>query len=172
MEARNSVGYSLPSAELQVLSAQVPDAPSAPITAINSDLVTITWTIPFDGSTPVTGYIIKIRQSDGITFTEDITDCNGLESQIITSMSCSVPITTLKASPYSLPWGASVYAIVSAINIVGTSAASAEGNGAVILTNPDAPTSLANDATVTLSTQVGLTWSDGAANGGANILDY
>ena len=116
--------------------------------------------------------MIKIRQSDGITFTEDITDCNGLESQIITSMSCSVPIATLKASPYSLPWGSSVYAIVSAINIVGTSAASAEGNGAVILTNPDAPTSLANDATVTLSTQVGLTWSDGAANGGANILDY
>jgi hypothetical protein len=42
----------------------------------------------------------------------------------------------------------------------------------VILTNPDAPTSLANNAAVTTATQIGLTWSAGAENGGAPVIDY
>ena len=50
-----------------------------------------------------------------------------------------MPISSLKASPYLLEWGASVYAKVKAINVVGESEYSIEGNGAVILTVPTAP---------------------------------
>jgi len=46
------------------------------------------------------------------------------------------------------------------------------GNGAVILTNPDAPISLANNPVVTSATKIGLTWSEGAANGGSPVIDY
>jgi hypothetical protein len=142
------------------------------VTAISGSHVSITWTIPFDGSSSITGYLIKIRESDGVTFTEDSTDCNGLESAIITGLTCSVPIATLIIDPYNEPWGASIYATVSAINIVGTSTASPEGNGAIILTNPDAPTTLANDAVITLGDQIGLTYLEGAANGGSPVIDY
>jgi hypothetical protein len=42
----------------------------------------------------------------------------------------------------------------------------------VILTSPDAPISLASNAAITAATQIGLTWSAGAANGGAPVTDY
>lgn len=38
-----------------------------------------------------------------------------------------------------MPWGSSITAKVNAYNLYGYSAASAEGNGAVILTYPDTP---------------------------------
>jgi hypothetical protein len=83
-----------------------------------------------------------------------------------------VPITTLIASPYSLNWGDSVYAKVKATNIVGDSGTSTEGNGAILLTNPDAPVTLANDVATTSATTIKMTWSEGAANGGTPVIDY
>jgi len=40
----------------------------------------------------------------------------------------------LKADPFNLPWGASIYVKVSAINVIGSSAYSDLGNGAMIVT--------------------------------------
>lgn len=75
-------------------------------------------------------------------------------------------------SPYSLNWGDSIYAKVKATNIVGDSQESVEGNGAVILTKPDAPVTLANDGATTSATTIAMTWSEGAANGGTPVIDY
>lgn len=83
-----------------------------------------------------------------------------------------MPISVLRASPYSHPWGASIYAKVVAINLVGESSESVEGNSAIILTQPDKPINVANDASVTNAQQIGLTWQEGAANGGATVEDY
>jgi hypothetical protein len=130
----------------------VPSKPAAPTTEINNDFVKISWTIPFDGSSPVTSYKVKIRQNDGVTFTEDLVDCDGLQPSIIATLSCNVPIATLIVSPYNLAWGSDVYAVVSASNVIGTSQQSDQGKGAIILTNPDAPISLQNVPSVTLST--------------------
>ena len=85
---------------------------------------------------------------------------------------CTVQISTLRAAPFNYVWGDSIYARISATNIVGTSLFSTDGNGAIFLTNPDAPTSLANNAAITAATQIGLTWSAGAANGGAPVIDF
>ena len=49
---------------------------------------------------------------------------------------------------------------------------SPDGNGAMILTNPDAPISFANNPAVTSATKIGLAWSEGAANGGSSVIDY
>jgi len=46
--------------------------------------------------------------------------------------SCAIPITTLKAAPFSLLTGDSVKAKVIATNEVGNSGTSSEGNGAQI----------------------------------------
>lgn len=62
---------------------------------------------------------------------------------------CTVVFATLTSVPYSLTWGSSVYAIVSATNVIGTSAFSSVGNGAVILSIPSQPLSLQNNAAVT-----------------------
>ena len=83
-----------------------------------------------------------------------------------------MPITALRASPYSHPWGASIYAKVIFINVVGESTESAEGNNAIILTVPDAPINLANNPVQTSATQISISWANGATNGGASVLDY
>ncbi len=60
---------------------------------------------------------------------------------------------------------------VTARNSVGTSLQSA--TLAVLAAKvPDAPLSLANNAAVTTALQIGLTWSQGAYNGGVPVLDY
>jgi len=74
--------------------------------------------------------------------------------------------------PSAYLWVDSVFAKVIATNIVNSSVESPSGNGGVILTNPDAPINLANDATITDATRIGLTWQPGAANGGTTVIDY
>ena len=169
VEARNNVGYSISSTGLAVLAAQIPDTPVAPTTAVSSSNVVISWTLPGDGSTPITGYKVEIRHSDNVSFSTEPNDCNMQASTLLT---CSVPISTLLTSPFSLLWGSSIYARVSAINIVGTSMTSASGNGAIILTNPSPPTSLANVASITSKSQIGLIWNTVTFSGGTPVIDY
>jgi hypothetical protein len=68
----------------------------------------------------------------------------------------------------------SVFAKVAAVNSIGTSEYSSIGNGAIISMSfaPDAPITLARDEVLTTRTQLGLTWANGASNGGQPILDY
>ena len=53
------------------------------------------------------------------------------------------------AIPFNLPWGSSIYVKVSAINAVGTGPDSNLGNGAIIVTSPDAPLSVSDNPAVT-----------------------
>jgi hypothetical protein len=104
--------------------------------------VTITWSTPYNGGEDIDSYRIEIRKSDLTTYATDLTDCDGSNAAIVAATTCNVPIATLRAEPFLLPWGSSVWARVIATNINGDSEASADGNGAVILTNPDAPYNL------------------------------
>lgn len=104
----------------------------------------ITWVPVDDGGSPWTAYTILIQESDGLTYTEDVS-CDGSMTLIVMSLTCSVPVTNLKNAPYSLPWGAHVYAKVIATNIYGSAEASEAGNGAMITTNPDPPIDLTED---------------------------
>ena len=70
---------------------------------------------------------------------------------MITNHKCSVLISDLIKSPYHMAWGASIKARVTAQNIIGSSIVSDTGNGAIILTYPDAPINLANVPAVTTS---------------------
>ncbi len=79
---------------------------------------------------------------------------------------------TFTTSPYNLQWGQSVFAQVVATNIKGSSLTSLGGNGAVILTNPDAPLNFVNVALVTTGYQIGLSWTQGLSDGGTPVLDY
>jgi len=116
--------------------------------------------------------VIYILQSDNTTFSIDSTDCDGKDSTIMNATKCSVPITTLRASTYNLPWGSSVYAKLLAYNIYGKSATSAVGNGAVILTIPDSPKSVAELYSSRTATSLGISWTIGDKDGGAPVIDY
>jgi hypothetical protein len=73
---------------------------------------------------------------------------------------------------FQLPWGSGVHAKVVAYNLYGDSLESAVGNGAIILTNPDAPVNLAETIASRSATSITFSWELGTANGGAAVLDY
>ena len=109
---------------------------------------------------------------DGTVFTEEPTNCDGSDVDIMAAHACTVLIEDLRAEPYNLPWGSHIFARVIATNVIGESLPSDEGNGAQILTNPDAPLNLQNEASITQANQIGLTWSEGTDNGGSSVIDY
>ena len=78
-----------------------------------------------------------IRQSDAVTYSVDTASCDMSASYATT---CTVPVTVLRATPFSLEWGTNVHATITAINAYGSSTVSAAGNGAIITTTPGAPT--------------------------------
>jgi hypothetical protein len=83
-----------------------------------------------------------------------------------------IPVSTLRASPYLLAYGSSIYAKVIAINEKGSSVESNPGNGAIIITYPDAPTTLAEKTSSRTASTLGLSWVQATFNGGATVTDY
>jgi hypothetical protein len=75
---------------------------------------------------------------------EDLTHCDGSFDTIRQTRTCTIPLTTLTSPPWGLIKGVSVRATVSAYNVLGTSADSLLGNGAVIVLVPDPPINLQN----------------------------
>jgi hypothetical protein len=151
------------------VTAQPPAQPTAPSTTWSPDDVVISWAAPDNGGSTIIGYTVSIRQSDTSTYTVDSANCEMTSSTLTT---CTVPVTSLKASPYSLEWGASVFAKVVAINIYGYSVESTEGNGAVITTSPDAPINLVEVAEDRTKSTLGLSWDAPVFTGGDVIIDY
>jgi hypothetical protein len=89
-----------------------------------------------------------------------------------TDVSCTIPVAALKAEPFSLDWGTSVYAKVVAVNQYGDSVESLTGNGAVITTTPDVPTNVAEVYEQRTKSTLGLSWVAPVFTGGAVIEDY
>jgi len=133
----------LDSIEIIVRAARIPDVPTDVITTrITSTEVAITWTAPYNGGSPISAYHILLRTSDGITFAEEVVQCDGTDASIVANTQCTISNEAFIVAPFNLPWASSIYAKVRAHNIVGYSAYSAVGNGAVILKVPYAPENL------------------------------
>jgi len=118
VQAHNAYGYSTYSNVVSILAAQVPAQPSTPTTTWSPDNVIVTWSEPDNGGSPITGYTVSLIQSDAITYSTELTNCDRASSTLTT---CTIPVTFLRASPFSLAWGTSVYAKVIATNIYGNS---------------------------------------------------
>ena len=172
VESRNSIGYSPFSNVVTAMAAVVPTAPAAPTTLLDVNNVIIDWNSPSANAesaygAPILGYQIYIRWQDG-TYSQDLRNCDGSNSVIITNTMCTIPITSLMAAPYNLLTGSSVFASVVAYNAVGMSQNSDVGNGAVILvsTVPDAPLNLQRNPLVSPSkNSISFTWIEGLKNG-------
>ena len=138
----------------------------------NSDnQVTITWTSPVTNGSPITSFKIYIRCID-LSFIQETGSCDGTSNTIISSRTCNVSLSLLRALPYSLVKGDSVYVKIISVNVYGDSNYSEEANGAVIQYVPDAPISLTNNILSTNAYQIMFTWSQGLSNGGTEVIDY
>lgn len=169
IQARNLYGFSSFSNTVSILTAQEPDQPGAPTTVWSPDDVIVTWTAPNDGGSPITGFIVTFRQSDELTFSPETVNCDMTSS---TDVTCTLPVSVLKAEPFSLPWGASVFAKVVATNLYGNSVESLSGNGAVITVTPDPPTDLTEDYSQRTKSTLAFSWLAPVFTGGAEIVDY
>jgi cellulase/cellobiase CelA1 len=78
----------------------------------------------------------------------------------------------LRAAPFNLDWGVSVFAKLIARNVYGDSALSSAGNGAILTTRPDPPTNLSEDYLLRTATTLGLKWTAPVFTGGAVINFY
>lgn len=173
MEAQNGFGYSEASVPVAILCATKPATPLAPVTSVLNDKAIITWFAPADNGTPILGYKIYIRKGDQ-SYVFDNLVCDGTTSAVVLSglTNCVIPLSTLTGSPYSLGLGFKIFSYVTAYNAYGESLDSPIGSQGVIVLVPDAPISPKNDPQVTTKSKIGFYWSDGASNGGTDVIDY
>jgi len=75
-------------------------------------------------------------------------------------------------APFSLAFGESIFAKVTAVNFYGEGLESDSANGAIVLLVPSAPVNLVDNPAVTTAYIVGFTWEDGWSTGGSPIIDY
>jgi hypothetical protein len=108
VKAVNAFGTSLVSSNaVNALAAQVPDQiASAPTLSSSGTNVVVTWIASADAhSSPVTGYRIKFQKNSPATFASSATSCLGAG----VSTTCTIPMSELFSSPFSLPKDANIY---------------------------------------------------------------
>jgi hypothetical protein len=66
-----------------------------------------------------------------LTYTQS-SECDGTQLTVMSSRTCSVFLTTLRASPYSLVKDDGVYVKIISVNLYGDSIYSDAGSGALI----------------------------------------
>lgn len=96
-----------------------------------------------------------------MTFSLELANCDGEKPAILLAAKCTTTVSILRNSPFSLPWGSSVYAKVVAHNNYGDSSDSVPGNGAILMTYPDAPTTLTEEVASRSASSITFTWIDG-----------
>ena len=114
--------------QVSILAASNPAQPAAPTTQVSGLNVIIDWTpAPDDNGSPITSYKVFIRQSN-LIYMEELANCNGSLADVMTATQCSVPISVLTASPYSILYGSNIFAQIVAVNFYGSSLSSESGS--------------------------------------------
>ena len=68
-----------------VLAAGVPYKPVFITATIEGANLNITWSMPYNGASLITSAKVKLAQSDGTTYTEALTNCNGADNTVFDS---------------------------------------------------------------------------------------
>ena len=158
VSAINAAGTSAPSDAVST-NTDAATAPGKPTgltaTASGSTQIDLTWTAPAsDGGSAITGYRIEVS-TDGSTWTDRVADTDSTDT--------SYSHTGLEADDTR-------HYRVSAINAAGTSEPSDAVSTNTAPTAPGKPTGLT--ATASGSTQIDLTWTPPASDGGSAITGY
>lgn len=130
----------------------IPDVPAAPTVTPGSTTLAVSWTAPYNGGSSITGYTVQYKLSSAGSWTT------------VTPS----PATNTSVTISSLTNGSAYDVKVLATNAAGSSAYSST-TSATPRTTPGAPTGL---SAVHGDSQVSLTWTAPASNGGNAISDY
>ncbi len=145
--ATNAVGDSLPSnASPSTTPSVPPDAPTGATAAAGNKAATVSWTAPYDGGVPITGYTVTASPG-GRTCSTSSTSCT------VTGLTNGVTYTFT----------------VTATNARGTSPASAPSNAVIPATVPSAPFGV---QVVPADQQVTVSWTTPVSDGGLPITGY
>jgi hypothetical protein len=142
-----------------VIPATVPSAPTIGTATVSGTSATVTWTTPANnGGSAITGYSVQVL--------------DGANTQVGALRTAPAGATSLVVA--GLANGTAVHFKVSAVNAVGTGAASAASNAvtpaAAVATAPGAPT--IGTASALNATSVTVRWTAPASNGGSAITGY
>jgi hypothetical protein len=85
VKSRNSYGYSEFSDVLSLLCAFKPDPPLTITTTNANELVTVAWDEPINNGYDIHAYKFFFLQKDGVTYTEESTDCDGTNFQSVSN---------------------------------------------------------------------------------------
>src|SRR3989454_1033688 len=123
--------------------------------AVSSSQISLSWTAPNNGGSAITGYKIE-RSTDGGTTWSTLVANTGS------------PATTY--SDTGLTHTTTYTYRVSAINSIGTGSPSGNASATTLAVAPSSPTGLA--AAAVSSSQINLSWTAPADNGGSAITGY
>jgi hypothetical protein len=118
----------------------------------------IDWLAPFAQGSTITSYKIYVRESDSTSFSLELISCDGSNTELVQATECSISVQILRGTPFNLPWGSNIHAKVVATNLYGDSIESEVGNGALMITFPDAPINFSEDLSKRTASSIGFTW--------------
>jgi hypothetical protein len=78
---------------------------SAVVTSIDAATggVTVYFTAPDANSDTITAYKIEVGHGAS-SWSEEATSCDGSSSAVMTAMGCTIPMSALRAAPFSLTY--------------------------------------------------------------------
>ena len=160
VRAKNEHGWGPPGAETSVYAADIPDVPSAPLTARSGTNIRISWTAPNAHGLTIDEYEILILQGDGTTWSASAS-CAGNSATIVANRYCDVPMSELRGAPWSLVLNSVVKAKFRARNLLGWSSAYSPETvaGASMPTAPLAPPTAPTEDILTDDTQLVVRWA-------------
>jgi hypothetical protein len=79
----------------------------------------VQWIQPITNGSPITAYLIYIREHNSTTFTQEFVSCDGSSPDVVAYTTCQIPLSVLIIPPYSLVKLESIYAKIIAINYYG-----------------------------------------------------
>lgn len=178
IRAANVYGYGAYSTALSIEAAQEPDqvAQSSLASTIVASDVAVSWAAPDANHDPITAYLVLFQQSDG-QFSEEATHCPSTDASLAAALACSVPLSVLRAAPYSLAYGEEVLFTIAAYNVYGWSLTSQVNTAAATIeTEPLAPDTPVYEAFSSSLTSITVSWAGHAAGsagtGGSTITSY
>ena len=120
---------------VQATNTDVPDAPTNVQTAVSTDSlgIVVTWDPYVDNGLAVTAVQVYIEYHTPGTYAIDTASCDGTSgtnaATIVSSRTCTIPMTDLRGAPWNLVLSDYVVAHVLAMNADGWSTASSDSTG-------------------------------------------